>query len=167
MQQLSFPAHLRIVGDGPKREELAAAIGAAGLSERVELCRSVTHSELPSLYAAAHIVVVPSVVDQSGDRDGLPNVVLEAMACGRAVVGSDVGAVSSAVISEKTGLLVPPGEPDRLAHALTRLALAPTLRATLAANARAHVVEHFDLRSCTTRFCRLLEYTYGLEEVPA
>lgn len=161
--QLSFPFHLRIVGDGPQRQQLAAAIEEFHLQQRVELCDSVSHAELPALYAAAHIVVVPSVVDHTGDRDGLPNVVLEAMASGRPVLASDVGAVSSALTAEQSGLLTPPGDAGALAAALERLARDPSLRTFLASNARTHVAEHFDLQRCTDRFCRFLESTYGIE----
>jgi glycosyltransferase involved in cell wall biosynthesis len=160
--QLTFPFRLRIVGDGEQRQQLMAAIEEAHLQRQVELCGSVTHAELPALYAEAHIVVVPSVVDQSGDRDGLPNVALEAMASGRPVVASDVGAVSSALVSEQSGLLVPPGDAAALADALERLARDLSFRSILAHHARIHVAAHFDLRACTDRFCRFLESTYGI-----
>ena len=72
--RLPFPFHLRIIGEGPERERLAAAMTDAGLSDRVALCGGMTHAELPDEYANAHMVIVPSILDRSGDRDGLPNV---------------------------------------------------------------------------------------------
>jgi glycosyltransferase involved in cell wall biosynthesis len=162
--QLSFPFLLRIIGDGPLQSELAAAIAAANLRDRVELCRSITHAELPTAYAEAHIVVAPSVVDRTGDRDGLPNVVLEAMASGRAVVASDVGAISSAIQPGESGLLVAPGDPGCLAAALEQLAGDPQLRSRLGHHARCRAEADFRLDFCTARFCNFLAATCGLYE---
>ena len=107
------PFRLRIVGEGPEREALERRISSAGLGGRIELCGPRTHAELPGEYASADLVVVPSVVDPTGDRDGLPNVVLEAMACARPVVASDVAAIATAVTPGETGLLVPASRPGR------------------------------------------------------
>jgi glycosyltransferase involved in cell wall biosynthesis len=159
--RLDAPFHLRIVGDGPERGRLAAAIEAAGLSSRVTLDGARTHAELPADYAAAHVVVAPSVEDRSGDRDGLPNVVLEAMASGRPVVASDVGAIASAVTHRETGLLVPPGDAGALASALRELAGRLALREALGREARARVVRDYDVAQCTGRLHRLLEVAYA------
>ena len=107
---------LRIVGTGVDEGRLRREVADRGVWMRVvEFAGPRTHLELPHEYAGADVVVVPSVVDRQGDRDGLPNVVLEAMASGVAVVASDVAAVSDAVEHDVTGLLVPPGEPAALA----------------------------------------------------
>jgi glycosyltransferase involved in cell wall biosynthesis len=160
-RRLPMPFELRIVGHGPERERLRAAIQAGGLGDRVWLAGPVTHADLPACYAAAHVVVVPSVVDASGDRDGLPNVVLEAMASGRPVVASDVAAIGTAVAHRRSGLLVPPGDPDALAAAITELATAPCLRAAFGAAARRRVERDFELGHCTRRLGRALEEAYG------
>ena len=159
--RLTVPFSLRIVGAGPEHARLAAAIEAAGLSDRVRLAGPATHAELPDRYAEADVVVVPSVVDHSGDRDGLPNVVLEAMASARPLVASAVAAIPTAVAHRRTGLLVPPGDPAALAGALTELATAPELRARLGAAARQRVERDFDLERCTWRLGRVLEEAYG------
>lgn len=162
-----LPAHvsLRIVGEGPQRDLLAARVADAGLGGRVELVGRRTHADLPDLYAAADIVVVPSVVDAAGDRDGLPNVVLEAMACGRAIVASDVAAIPSAIVDGAHGLLVPPGDAVALAGALGALVADPALRVRLGAAARARAEERFALRSCTDAFCDLLVERYHLDRL--
>ena len=161
--RLGFPFTLDIVGEGPERPQLEKLIAVHRLAESVRLCGGVTHAELPALYTAAHVVVVPSVVDQDGDRDGLPNVLLEAMASGRPVVASDVAAIRNAITPAKTGLLVPPGNEYQLAKALNALMLLPELRSNLAQNARELVVRDFDLQRCTDRFCDFLATTYGIE----
>ena len=119
---LEVPFRLRIVGDGPLRGALERSIADAGLHDRVTLDGTLTHRELPDAYAGANVVVVPSIQDAGGDRDGLPNVVLEAMASARPVVASEVAAIPAAVRDGDTGLLVPPGDPRALRAALERLA---------------------------------------------
>jgi glycosyltransferase involved in cell wall biosynthesis len=161
--QLSQPFQLRIVGDGPERERLKAMIEWAELGDRLELRDSQTHDELTQEYAEAHLVVVPSVVDRKGDRDGLPNVVLEAMACGRPVVASDVGAISSAITSGYNGFLVPPGDATALAEILNHVGRHPHWCETLGRNGRKRVERDFELERCTERFCAFLESTYQAE----
>lgn len=158
---LAAPFRLRILGEGPARGQLERAVSAAGLRDRVELPGATTHAELPDELAGADVVVVPSVTDASGDRDGLPNVVLEAMACGRPVVASDVGAISAAVADGETGLLVPPGDTGALARALDHLGAHPGLRARLGGAARARVEREYDLHRCTERLLRRLEAAYA------
>lgn len=155
------PIALTIVGEGPLHDELVRAASAAGLDGRVRFAGPATHGELPAAYAAAAVVAVPSIVNGAGDRDGLPNVVLEAMASGRAVVASDVGAVASAVTDGASGLLVPPGDAAALAAALDRLAGDPALRAHLGRGGRERVLRDFSLAACTTRFVAHLEGVYA------
>jgi len=159
--RLTIPFRLRIVGDGPRRARLARAIAAAGLAERVTLVGASTHADLPEEYGRAHLVVVPSIEDRDGDRDGLPNVVLEALASGRAVVASDVGAVASAVLPGRTGVLVPPGDAPALARALELLARRPAWRERLGRQGRIHVEGRFELGRCTERLGRVLERVYA------
>ncbi|TMA45610.1 MAG: glycosyltransferase family 4 protein [Deltaproteobacteria bacterium] len=87
--------------------------------------------------------------------------VLEALASGRAVVASDVGAVGSAVRDGRTGLLVPPGDPRALAEALRALARQPDLRTRLAREGRALVERRFELERCAARLHRVLDRAYA------
>jgi glycosyltransferase involved in cell wall biosynthesis len=157
---LEFRFQLQIIGRGPQRERLEGAIRAAGLGDRVRLAGPVTHAELPDRYADSDVVVVPSVIDATGDRDGLPNVVLEAMASGRPVVASDVAAIGAAVAHPAERAAGPPGDPGALAAALTELAGDPRLRAALGGAARRRVERDFDLERCTRRFGEALEEAY-------
>lgn len=160
VSRLKFPFQLRIIGEGPEQERLAQMISGYQLSAQVALCGPRTHDQLPEEYMRAHVVAVPSIVDKEGDRDGLPNVVLEAMASGRAVVASEAGAINAAVRDSETGLLLPAGDPLSLALALTRLAQDLPLRARLATAARKYVEEHYEVKSCSEQFCQLLEEAY-------
>ena len=158
--KLAFDFRLRIIGEGPLGDHLASLITSTGMQERVTLCGARTHAELAGEYADAHAVVVPSVVDSTGDRDGLPNVILEAMASGRTVVASDVGAITSAITPEETGILVPPGDASALVSALGR-ARRVELRAMLAKRGRERVEREFDVKNCAGRFCDFLESVYA------
>ena len=152
---------LRIVGDGPERERLASQARTLGIADRVSFSGAMTHDALPSEYSHADAVVVPSILDRSGDRDGLPNVVLEAMASGVAIIASDMGAIPSAIRDGDTGVLVPAGDGSALAAALTRVGRDPELRVSLGASARAAAERRFDVRRCTSRLATVLREAYA------
>jgi len=155
------PFVLEIVGDGPLRAELADQVASAGLINRVRFAGAITHQAMPAAYAAANLVVVPSVRDAAGDRDGLPNVVLEAMASARAVVASEIAAIPAAVRHGETGLLVPAGDSAALRAAVERLARDRALRERMGAAGRRVVEREFELASCTNRLLACLEAAYG------
>ncbi|MDH4147211.1 MAG: glycosyltransferase [Acidimicrobiia bacterium] len=159
--RLDGDVKLRLVGDGPLRDDLTARARALGLDDRVDFVGRRTHAQLPAMYRSADVVVVPSVVDAAGDRDGLPNVVLEAMACGCAIVASDVAAIATAVTDGRTGLLVAPGQPDELAAALAHLGADPASRHRLGTAARERVEQDFELGTCAGTFCDVLEESYA------
>lgn len=146
------PWSLRIVGGGPMEAELRRQVEVTGIGHRVEFAGRRTHEQLPADYAWADVVVVPSIVDSKGDRDGLPNVVLEAMASGRAVVASDVAAIGETVRAAGAGPLVPPADAGELCRALEQLAGLPRARREMAESGRRHVEAHFGLATCTERF---------------
>jgi glycosyltransferase involved in cell wall biosynthesis len=154
-------ATLRIVGDGPERDRLIDLVMAEGLGGRVAFAGSCTHRELPAEYADADVVVVPSVVDSCGDRDGLPNVVLEAMASGRPVIATAVGAIAAAVQDGATGLLVAEKSPEALSEALNQLAANPELRRSMGRRAAARAADRYDLEQCVNRFSSLMEAAYA------
>lgn len=155
------PMVLRIVGDGPLRPALEDEARRLGVGDRVEFAGRLTHAELIDDYGRCDVVVVPSIVDAAGDRDGLPNVVLEAMASGRPVVASDVAAISTAVRDQVTGVLVAAGAPSDLASALDRLGSHPAERARMGEAARLEALRDFDLRNCAAEFCREIGRSYS------
>jgi glycosyltransferase involved in cell wall biosynthesis len=79
------------------------------------------HDELMQLVASAALVVVPSVVAPSGDRDGIPNILLEALAMGVPIVATDVGGIPEVVRDAETGFLVKPGQSASLADKIDRI----------------------------------------------
>jgi glycosyltransferase involved in cell wall biosynthesis len=96
-------------------------------------------------------MAAPCVVGEDGDMDGLPTVILEAMALGTPCVGTDVTGIPEVLHDNETGLMVPQHAPARLADALQRLLSDATLRCALAGKARRLVEEEFDIHRNAAR----------------
>lgn len=137
----------RIVGGGDLRDSLAARVAALGLGDIVTFLGSRTQTGVLDEYREADVFVQASVITDDGDRDGIPNSVLEAMACGLPVVATEVAGIPEVVHDGETGLLVRP-EPGLLADALQSLAEDPRLRARLGDDARRLVVARYARRTC-------------------
>jgi glycosyltransferase involved in cell wall biosynthesis len=111
--------HVVLAGGGDRLDEFRR--GVAGLAARVHFPGVVYREGLPGLYRAADVFVLPAVHDASGNVDGLPNVILEAMASGLPVVASGISGIPLAVVDGSTGILVPEGDGAALFNALDRL----------------------------------------------
>jgi glycosyltransferase involved in cell wall biosynthesis len=123
---------------------LEAQIATLGLVGRVLLVGSVAQSELYEEYRRSSAFCLPCRIADTGDRDGIPNVMVEAMACGVPVVSTKVSAIPELVTSGSNGLLVPPEDPRAVADALLRLHRDPELARRLGAQAVATVRARFD-----------------------
>jgi len=158
LAEAHVPFEARIVGNGPDGATLtaqAARLGLAGALTFVPACPPATVRDL--MRGWADVLAAPSVVAPDGDRDGIPNVVGEALACGVPVVATTAGGLPELVMDGANGLVVPEGAPAALAVALERLATGPALRTTLAARAREVAVERFDAKANVARFLAVLE----------
>ena len=139
------PVSCRIVGSGPLEADLRSYMRELSLDKKVVAIGPRPQFSVVKEMARARIFVAPSVEAQDGNRDGLPTVLLEAMALGTPCVGTPIAGIPEALIHEQTGLLVPPGDPQSLAGAMERLLADATLRGRLARNARDHVESEFDI----------------------
>ena len=139
-----IPFAARIVGDGPLRPELERLAGRLGVAADVTFIGQVPHYEVWNQLLAADVLLHTGVIAPSGDRDGLPNVIPEAMAIGVLVVTSPAAASTEAVADGVSGLVVPVGSPPAWVAALRRLSLDDELAESLRAAARAWVEENFD-----------------------
>lgn len=148
---------LAIAGDGPLRAALAQEIEALGLEGRVRLLGE--RNDVPDLMAAANFLVLPSF------REGLSNVILEAMMAGLPVIASRRGGNLELVEHDRTGLLFDAPDAQALADAMTELASEPSLRLRLAAAARARVQEHHSVAAMVRAFER--HYAAAFAERPA
>lgn len=140
-------ARLCLVGDGPDRADIAARALALGVQDRVELAGSVT--DTAPWYRRADVFLIPSRTEQ------MPLSLLEAMATGRAVVGTDVGDVARMVADENRRWIVPPGDAASLARVLDEAATDPSACAALGEANRAKVEREYDKERCYAEYCRL------------
>ena len=150
--------HLALVGDGPLREELTARTeiaGLAGLADRIHWLGR--RDDVPGLLRAAEYLVLPSL------WEGMPNVVLEAMAAGLPVVGTRVEGTEDLVTPGQTGWLVPPGQSGPLADALLEAATGPDRRRTFGRAGRARVEAEFTPEAVVSSYERLWAGILGLE----
>jgi len=135
----------RIVGEGPLEPDLRARISEHGLQENVLLVGPRTQAELRGIVRAAAVLAAPCVVAADGNRDGLPTVLLEALALGTPAVATDVTGIPELIRHGETGLLVSQHDPCGLAAALAQMLDAPALRNRLASAGRALVEREFDV----------------------
>ena len=134
---------LDVVGEGPEGPALEAQARALGLSAHVRFHGFVPRTTLASHYASCDLFVMPSLDDGVADVEGLGIPAIEALSFGRPVVASDAGGIPEIVQDGLTGLLVPPGDSEALAHAIAALVRDPSRARNLAADGRAHVSQHF------------------------
>ena len=139
-----------IAGEGDLRGALESQVRASGAP--VTLTGALPREQVAAALSAADVVVVPSVVDGAGNVDGLPNVLLEAMAAGRPLVASRVAGIPQVVEDGRNGLLVPPGDARALAEALRRLLREPETRARLGEEARRTAVRELSWEVAARRF---------------
>ena len=148
---------VEIVGEGPLRQSLEARVSRLGLNDEVKLLGALPHEILCSKYQEACVFALPCTVATDGDRDGIPNVLLEAMASGVPILSTPVSGIPELITSEGEGLLVPPNNPARLADALVRLLTSPELRERLALFARAKIETSFSIERSSAQLLSLFE----------
>jgi glycosyltransferase involved in cell wall biosynthesis len=140
-----LPVELVLAGeDGPEAPAIRALAADLGIADRLVWRGIVSQVELLAEYRRSSIFSLACRVDDSGDRDGIPNVLVEAMASGLPVVSTAVSGIPEAVLDGVNGLLVPPDDPHALADAMWRVAKDPQLDASLRTNAAATVAARFD-----------------------
>jgi glycosyltransferase involved in cell wall biosynthesis len=132
-----------IVGYGPEEHALCAQIERLALSGEVRLSGKMAHDDVLDRMRAASLFALPCRIESNGDRDGIPNVILEAMAMGVPIISTPVSGVPEVVQDGASGKLVQPDDPGELATAISFLFANPQVAATLATNARATVTSRF------------------------
>jgi glycosyltransferase involved in cell wall biosynthesis len=146
---------LEVIGSGPEEGRLRSLAGELGLGGLVRFSGWVPREQIVSRYQSADIFVLPSF------EEGMANVVLEAMACGNAIITTDIYGNRDLVHDKANGLLIPPADPEALAQALTMLISDLTLRRRMAEKSRALAHRH-DWAHVAERYLAISERVVSL-----
>ncbi len=138
-----------VVGDGPERRNLEEAVRSLGIENKVHFAGKL--EDMAGVYASLDILVSSSL------KEGLPMTILEALAAGRPVVATAVGAVPELVLHEQTGLLTPPADAGALASAILRLLDDGQLREKLAVQGQRLVQEQFSAEAMATQYLKVYD----------
>ena len=145
LQARGVAARARLVGDGADRSMLEGRIAAADLDGRVQLLGTRTRDQIVELLGSTDVLVAASVPTRAGKREGIPVVLMEAMASGVPVVASRLSGIPEIVHDGENGRLFPPGDPGALADVLSELARDLALRDRFGRAARETVLRDFDV----------------------
>ncbi|HKP82567.1 MAG TPA: glycosyltransferase [Pyrinomonadaceae bacterium] len=154
-----------IIGESGEHEtELRNRIAHHGLETHIHLAGPRTQAQLLREYQQATVFCLPCRVLKNGDRDGIPNVLMEAMSCGLPVVTTDVSGIPELIRNGVNGLLVPPDDPEAMAGALQRLFHDPLFAKSLGNEAVKTIDENFDGEQTTKELANLFGATKTIRE---
>jgi glycosyltransferase involved in cell wall biosynthesis len=140
---------LKVIGDGESREEVEELIRSEGVGSRVELLGWVDHDELPAHLNEMRLLVMPSLTE------GLPNAMLEAMACGTPVIATPVGSIPDVITDGETGFILDPRSPASIASGITRALDHPGLE-TISGNCSRFVTNVFAFESTSSEWEKII-----------
>ncbi|HOW97725.1 MAG TPA: glycosyltransferase family 4 protein [Kiritimatiellia bacterium] len=152
---------LTVGGDGPENSRLRRLARSLGLTGDVSFPGFVPRQRTSDLFRDCDVFLMPSVVDPAGDRDGIPNVVLEALLHRIPVVATNIGGIAEVIRDGVTGCLVPPNDPESLAAAVRRLAGGPDAARAMAERGRRFVLQEFHLDTNARRLFELIAQHSG------
>lgn len=150
-----------IVGEGPERDRLTRLVEQHGLAGQVHLPGAMSQEDVRQLYAASDLFVLPCIVANDGDRDGIPVSLMEAMASGLPVVSTAVSGIPELITSGREGLLVEAGDSAGLAAALTRLLRDAAAREEMGQAGREKIAQEFDVRRSAVALAALFRAASG------
>ena len=159
LRAAGVPFQARIVGDGPLRPALEKMAGLLGIAADLTFCGHLPQHEVWEQFAWADVLLHTGVIAPSGDRDGLPNVIPEAMSCGVLVVTSPTAGTTEAITDGVSGIVVPEDSPARWVAALRQLASDDVVAEKFRAAARRWVEENFDAHKNAARLLQQFEAT--------
>jgi len=146
-----------IVGEGPLRPQLESLIKRLQLEDVIHLHGAIPQEKLIDLYSTATLFVLPCVIAGNADRDGIPNVLIEAMAMQVPVISTPVSGIPELIDDGQTGFLVQPGDAQALAAAMQTLLVDEKLRRRLAIAGRQKVLQEFDVHQNAAQLVSLFK----------
>lgn len=157
LRAAGVPFQARIVGDGPLRPALEKMAGLLGIAAELTFCGHLAQHEVWEQFEWADVLLHTGVIAPSGDRDGLPNVIPEAMSCGVLVVTSPTAGTTEAITDGVSGMVLPVDTPALWVAALRHLAVDDALTESFRVAARRWVEEHFDAHKNAARLLQHFE----------
>lgn len=156
LRDRGYEVDCEIIGEGPLRGALEEKIAEYHLEEAVILHGALPHETVLEKYRSATLFVMPCIQTEEGDVDGIPNVLLEAMAMRIPVISTRVSAIPELIVDQKNGILVNPDDHEQLFGAITNLLESPGKRGELGVGGRKTVVSEFDIEKNIDRFINTL-----------
>ena len=157
LDERSIDFRVTVGGAGPCERQLKKLANQLGLGGRAAFPGFIPHHRVPDFLCSGDLFVMPSVIDSSGDRDGVPTVILEALLHRLPVVASDVSGIGEIIQDGRTGLLVPQKDPLALASALAGIIAGKEMAMEMAERGRAAVLEKFDVEKNCRAILDLLD----------
>ena len=145
LKQWGCEFHCQIVGTGDLEDKLKQQIKILKLDDCVEIIGPRPQNEVFKLIQESAVFAAPYIIGKDGNRDGLPTVLLEAMALGTPCIGTDVTGIPEMIKHEETGLIIPQNNPEALAMALRTLLTSENMRVQFAENARKLMETEFNI----------------------
>ena len=144
------------IGGGPLLDKLKQQANSLGLMEKLEFLGSQSQQKVLDTYRASDVFILPCRIAADGDRDGLPNVIVEAQSQKLACISTPISGIPELIEDGANGLLVEPDQPETLAAAIEKLARDPMLRARFGKEGRKRVEAGFDAKNEITALVELL-----------
>ena len=155
LREKGYQFTCEIIGDGAERQKLSALIQELDLADTVTLRGALPHADVLREYPKATIFVLACIVAEDGNRDGIPNVILEAMAHGLPVISTDISGIPEVVRNQETGWLIKSRSADELSAAIAGVLDNSEASAEIGRNASKFVKEHFDIRRNVGRLIKM------------
>ena len=157
LQDAGVDLHLTLAGAGPQGWRLKRLARKLGLADRISFPGFIRYDKVAEQFGAADVFIMPCIVDSSGNRDGLPTVILEALLHRVPVIATDVAGIGEVIEDGVTGLLIPPGDPQALAGAVLRMVRHRNAALEMAGRGRARVLTEFNPEANHRRVLELFQ----------
>jgi glycosyltransferase involved in cell wall biosynthesis len=150
-----LPSTHTLIGDGDDREQILSLIKELGLADCCTLLGTLTHAEVLQHLRDSDIFILGCRIAKNGDRDGIPNVLVESLAMGLPALSTEVSAIPEIIINDKTGLTVPPENSEAMASAILKLLDDSNLRTRVIREGQVLVRQNFDNTTLTAQLAKI------------
>ena len=159
LQGLDFECNL--IGDGHQRAELEKLITDYGIGDRVKLLRALPQEEVKKLLASTDIFILPCIIAEDGDMDGIPVSLMEAMSMGIPVISTRISGIPELISNRESGILVEEKNAAELSEAILQLIHDSELREQLAVNGRQKIEKEFNIHKTSAEIGELFQHYIG------